>query len=232
MGWIKVAETLLNPFGDDDEDFQINYLIDRNLQVSYMIVDDADRDIEMGADPFLEAGIDIPKELPYRNLKRSRTRVISQVDNAGQDNLSMAGSVASFARGASSTMTAISKLNQFRKKFGSRQNLQVPQNIGNHVQGSDQVVIGGSMPPNMKPEHRSADPSDRMVTIPGSNSDLESEIGDNNTMPSTGHHGMIFENPDQLTYFDNAAFIMPAEHTNKDVREEAHSAYRINLPDS
>ena len=32
-GWIKVAETLLNPFGDDDEDFQINYLIDRNLQV-------------------------------------------------------------------------------------------------------------------------------------------------------------------------------------------------------
>lgn len=32
LGWIKVAETLLNPFGEDDEDFQINYLIDRNLQ--------------------------------------------------------------------------------------------------------------------------------------------------------------------------------------------------------
>ena len=32
MGWIKVAETLLNPFGEDDEDFQINYLIDRNVQ--------------------------------------------------------------------------------------------------------------------------------------------------------------------------------------------------------
>jgi hypothetical protein len=33
LGWVKVAETLLNPWGDDDEDFQINYLIDRNFQV-------------------------------------------------------------------------------------------------------------------------------------------------------------------------------------------------------
>jgi len=34
LGWIKVSEALLNPWGDDDEDFQINYLIDRNFQVS------------------------------------------------------------------------------------------------------------------------------------------------------------------------------------------------------
>ena len=40
MGWVKVAETLLNPFGDDDEDFEINYLIDRNLQVLIYVLPD------------------------------------------------------------------------------------------------------------------------------------------------------------------------------------------------
>jgi bestrophin-2 len=33
LGWVKVAETMLNPWGDDDEDFQVNYLIDRNFEV-------------------------------------------------------------------------------------------------------------------------------------------------------------------------------------------------------
>jgi len=28
-----MAETLLNPWGDDEVDFQINFLIDRNFQV-------------------------------------------------------------------------------------------------------------------------------------------------------------------------------------------------------
>ena len=33
VGWMKVAEGLLNPFGEDDDDFECNYLIDKNFAV-------------------------------------------------------------------------------------------------------------------------------------------------------------------------------------------------------
>lgn len=33
VGWLKAAEVLLNPMGEDDDDFECNYLIDKNLAV-------------------------------------------------------------------------------------------------------------------------------------------------------------------------------------------------------
>uniref|UniRef100_A0A914X3D7 Bestrophin homolog n=1 Tax=Plectus sambesii TaxID=2011161 RepID=A0A914X3D7_9BILA len=52
LGWVKVAEGLLNPYGDDDDDFECNWFIDRNLQVGFSIVDGA-----IGKEPPLEKDV-------------------------------------------------------------------------------------------------------------------------------------------------------------------------------
>ncbi|KAL6740087.1 hypothetical protein Aduo_013474 [Ancylostoma duodenale] len=53
MGWMKVIEAVLNPFGEDDDDFETNALIDRNITMGMMIVDQGyDRPPEVRRDPF------------------------------------------------------------------------------------------------------------------------------------------------------------------------------------
>lgn len=36
VGWMKAAEVLLNPMGEDDDDFECNFLLDKNLAVKLL----------------------------------------------------------------------------------------------------------------------------------------------------------------------------------------------------
>ena len=58
-----MAETLINPFGEDDDDFELNRLIDRHIQVGFLMTDPTVEKPELLRDKFW-AEI-LPPELPY-----------------------------------------------------------------------------------------------------------------------------------------------------------------------
>jgi len=54
FGWLNVAQTLYNPYGCDDEDFELIDLINRHVKVSAAIVDSGDDYPELKKDVFLK----------------------------------------------------------------------------------------------------------------------------------------------------------------------------------
>lgn len=86
MGWLKVAETMMNPFGDDDDDFDVSSMIDNHLQMSYLIVDEQHAyHPEILKDRYWDG---IPSKLPNNSLdkssvKRSHFEDVFNIDEDG-----------------------------------------------------------------------------------------------------------------------------------------------------
>jgi len=59
FGWMNVAETLYNPYGCDDEDFELIDLINRHIKVATKIVDEGDDFPEIRDDDFWKPSMEV-----------------------------------------------------------------------------------------------------------------------------------------------------------------------------
>ena len=75
----QVAETLINPFGEDDDDFELNRLIDRHLQVTFPLIcenSNATMTISNGQVGYLIVDHEDTPELLQVTFMKIRSRVI------------------------------------------------------------------------------------------------------------------------------------------------------------
>ena len=114
-----------------------------------MIVDDAERDVEMAKDPFLEAGIDIPSELPYQTPTVTRKfsvmgKRIHKINGPDLDSVSCQLPVASLAKSGSNSLVSGDEMDTDKKDESLESNeyeKRVPNKIKNIGTTNPSIVI-------------------------------------------------------------------------------------------
>ncbi|ESO12603.1 hypothetical protein HELRODRAFT_63750 [Helobdella robusta] len=74
MGWLKVGESFINPYGNDDDDLDFDTLIDRSFRVTYLIVDEMHNEHpELIKDQYWDSTFieSAPANAPMRSRKSS-----------------------------------------------------------------------------------------------------------------------------------------------------------------
>ena len=86
--WLRVAQSLLNPIGDDENTFDVCYMIDRNIQVSYVHVNGVDNQMNDLEDPFKGAIPTSLPETPTENMGELPTeRIMAYMEDPEDDDL-------------------------------------------------------------------------------------------------------------------------------------------------
>ena len=85
FGWLRVAETLYNPFGEDDEDFELNDLLNRHFKVAMGIVDEHEDPPELKKDIFWNQSE--PKLIEHADWSEVNIISQSELQEAKFDNL-------------------------------------------------------------------------------------------------------------------------------------------------
>jgi len=82
FGWLRVAETLYNPFGEDDDDFALEELINRHMKVAFNIVDKVDKPPALEKDAFW--GLPAPKLLLVPDPDGEKIELITNQEKRDQ----------------------------------------------------------------------------------------------------------------------------------------------------
>jgi len=78
FGWLRVAECLYNPFGEDDDDFALEELINRHMKVGFKLVDKQEGPPALEKDEFW--GLPTPK-LIFNDAYESNSEKIELITN-------------------------------------------------------------------------------------------------------------------------------------------------------